>query len=86
MFTAFRKSVGGRSHNRYFHDWDNAKAAMEKDIKDMVGAKLAIVTKRYDHFNHAKGFYVYEANGLSHKGEAISWALIDSYFEDETGD
>lgn len=81
MFHSFYKSVGGRGGYRYFKDWERAKEEMEKDIQLCIGLGWS-VTKRRDFFKADKGYYVYEAVGITDNGEMVSWSVLDHYFED----
>lgn len=81
MFVAFQKTAGGRPYRRYFKSWENAKKAMDKDIQDCATVGVT-VSRRWDYFNASKGFYVYEAEGKTRDGAAVSWALLELYFED----
>ena len=81
MFTVYKKSVGGREHDRYFQKWENAKAALLRDATD---AKRAGWTTHVtdDYFNSQKGFYVYGIYGVTDKNEPFALSLIEAYFED----
>ena len=68
------------SHHRYFRTFDAAKAAMDKDVKDLVTKDNKIV-KNFDYFNSNKGFNVYEKEVRCGKC-LMSFAIIDGYFED----
>lgn len=82
MFTIFNKNVGGREHDRYFHSWEAARAAMKDDIDSGVRLGCWTVTKKVDYFNTAKGFSEYFQEGITKHGERVRWALISGYFED----
>lgn len=82
MFAIYRKNVGGRIHDRYFKDYDKAKAELNSDVdrmRDVCGGK---VTERIDRMNRDKGFYEYEVRMTTGDGEQASFAIIDGYFED----
>ncbi len=83
MFAILQKNFGGRKTHRYFRDWNNAKAEMDKDIADCCKSLGGKVTKTYDYFNREKGFYVYEKVAHFTNREYCRWALLDGYFEDE---
>ena len=83
MFAIYRKNVGGRIHDRYFKNYDKAKAELNSDVermRDVCGGK---VTERIDRMNTAKGFWMYEVRMQLPDGEKASHAIIDGYFEDE---
>jgi len=81
-FVIYRKSVGGRVYDQYFRTWDNARAAMEKDVTDCTRDGFARIDRRFDRFDASKGFYVYEAHGTTCENEPVIWALLDGYFQD----
>lgn len=90
MFTILLKRVqskrfGKIESNRYFKNWDNAKAVMDEEVDSWIneGAK---VTTNIDRMNIEKGFYEYEKILKPRENEPItevSYALIDGYFQDE---
>jgi len=83
MFAIYRKNVGGRVHDRYFKDYDKAKAELKRDVermRDVCGGK---VTDCIDRMNEDKGFWEYEVRMTTSDGEQASLAIIDGYFEDE---
>ena len=86
MFAIYRKNVGGRIHDRYFKDYDNARTELKRDVermRDVCGGK---VTERIDRMNEDKGFWEYEVRMRVNTGtivEQASLAIIDGYFEDE---
>jgi len=82
MFAIYRKNVGGRILDRYFKDYDKAKAELKRDeerMRDVCGGKVA---ERIDRMNEDKGFYEYEVRMTLNNGEACSLAIVDGYFED----
>ena len=82
MFTILHKSVGGRVFDRYFQHWDNAKNEMNKEVDDFVKTAGLKVTRRFDYFNVAKGYYVYQVHGLTDKNEEVVYALLEGHFQD----
>ena len=70
-------------HDRYFKDYDKAKAELKRDVermRDVCGGK---VTDCIDRMNEDKGFWEYEVRMTTSDGEQASLAIIDGYFEDE---
>lgn len=82
MFAIYRKNVGGRIHDRYFKDYDKAKAELKSGVERMRDVCRGKVTERIDRMNTAKGFYEYEVRMTTGDGEQASFAIIDGYFED----
>ena len=80
MFVTYVKTVGGRTCNRYFRDWRNAKRALLKEYEECLRYDWKGVVK--DYFNASKGFYVFQIDGVTDSGEKFSLALVESYFED----
>ncbi len=83
MFAIYRKNVGGRVRDRYFRDYNNARAELKRDVermRDVCGGK---VTERIDRMNEDKGFWECEVRMTTSEGEQVSLAVIDGYFEDE---
>ena len=83
MFAIYRKEVGGRKHDRYFMDYNNARTELKRDVermRDVCGGK---VVERIDRMNTAKGFSEYEVRMTTSEGEQVSLAIIDGYFEDK---
>ena len=83
MFTIYRKNVCGRVHDRYFKNYDKAKAKLKQDVQRMRDICHAEVTERIDRMNVEKGFYEYEVRMALPDGETASLAIVDGYFEDE---
>ena len=86
MFAIYRKNVGGRIHDRYFKDYDKAKAELKRDVESMRDVCDGQVTERIDRMNVEKGFYEYEVRMRVNTGtivEQASLAIVDGYFEDE---
>jgi len=81
MFTIYCKTVGGRRCDRYFKDWDHAKAAMIEERDNLIASGWE-VTRKDDFFNREKGFYVFEVQGKTPHGEDFVLSLVDGYFED----
>ena len=83
MFAIYRKNVGGRILDRFFRDYDNARAELKRDVermRDVCGGK---VTERIDRMNEDKGFWEYEVRMTTDEGEQVSLSIIDGYFEDK---
>lgn len=83
MFTIYRKNVCGRVHDRYFKNYDKAKAKLKQDVQRMRDICGGEVTECINRMNVEKGFYEYEVRMQLDNGEKVSHALIDGYFEDE---
>lgn len=56
---------------------------MLKSIESCCKSLDGKVVEKYDYFNSAKGFYVFEQKAHFPNGEYCQWALLDGYFEDE---
>lgn len=82
MFAIYRKNVGGRIHDRYFKNYDKAKAELNSDVERMRDVCQGKVTERIDRMNTAKGFYEYEVRMTTGEGEQASFAILDGHFED----
>ena len=87
MFAIYRKTVGGRVHDRYFKDHDKAKAELNREVdavvawaKEQMDYDLKVET--IDRMNVEKGFYEYEMRWTNMMGETVSHAIVDGYFED----
>lgn len=92
MFTILQKrfakigqpfSSSDRVSQRYFKNWESAKNEMLKSIESCCKTLDGKVVEKYDYFNSAKGFYVFEQKAHFPNGEYCVWALLDGYFEDE---
>lgn len=83
MFAIFRKTVGGRVHDRYFKNYDKAKAELKQDVERLRDTCHGKVTKRIDRMNEDKGFYEYEVRMTVDTGETATLSIVDGYFEDE---
>lgn len=81
MFTIYCKIVGGREFNRYFRSWENAKALLEEERKDLLKSGWTEKFHR-DFFNCAKGFYVYDYILKTPEGEDAELTLLDGFFQD----
>lgn len=87
MFAIYRKNVGGRIHDRYFKDYDKAKAELKREVDGVVAwakevLNYDIKVETIDRMNVEKGFYEYEMRWTNMEGEAVSHAIVDGYFED----
>ena len=90
MFTILLKRVqskqfGKIEFNRYFKNWENAKAVMDEEVENWINDD-ATIKRNLDRMNVAKGFYEYEKILKPREDEDItevSYALIDGYFQDE---
>ena len=82
MFTIYRKSVGGRRHDTYYRNWDNAKRELNESMKSALDHIGGTITRTIDRFNAEKGFYEYQVEATLSTGEKCIWALIDGYFSD----
>lgn len=83
MFTILVKDFAGRKWNRYFCDWNNAKAAMEQNIKDTCESLNGVVHTSKEFMDEDKGFYVCYTTAGFPNGENCTWSLVEGYFEDE---
>lgn len=83
MFTTYQKSFGqlkGRTTQRHFQKWENARKELEKDRQDLEKNGYSVVRERKD-FIPEKGIGLYEYT-LKGNGELCTLALLDSFFED----
>ena len=83
MFAIYRKTVGGRVHDRYFKSYNKAKKELKADVERMRNVCGGKITERIDRMNKDKGFYEYEVRMTLANGEQASHAIIDGHFEDE---
>lgn len=83
MFTVLRKNFGGRVHDRYFSDYENAKKALFEDVERTIKGEDCKMLNRIDQMNISKGFYNFEVCYWFYScNEACLWSLIESCFED----
>ena len=88
MFAIYRKNVGGRIHDRFFKDYQKARAAMKQDVDEIVvwakeKLNYDVQVETIDRMNEDKGFWEYEMRWTNMEGERVSHAIIDGYFEDD---
>ena len=83
MFAIYRKNVGGRITDRYFKNYDKAKAELKADVERMRDVCHAKVTERIDRMNVDKGLWEYEVRMELPDGEKVTHAIVDEHFEDE---
>lgn len=83
MFLTLSKNVDGRRGYRYFHKWENAEKAMLEDVENIKRSFDAKVVRNLDYFNADKGFYIRQIELLTPQNENFTYAILDSYFEDE---
>ena len=83
MFAIYRKNVGGRITDRFFKNYDKAKAELKADVERMRDVCHAKVTERIDRMNVDKGFLEYEVRMELPDGEKVTHAIVDEHFEDE---
>lgn len=88
MFAIYRKNVGGRIHDRFFKDYQKARAAMKQDVDDIVAwakekLNYDVQVETIDRMNEDKGFWEYEMRWTNMEGERVSHAIIDGFFEDD---
>lgn len=83
MFAIFRKTVGGRVHDRYFKNYAAARRELHADVQRLRDTCHGKVTKRIDRMNEDKGFYEYEVRMTVDTGETATLSIVDGYFEDE---
>lgn len=80
MFTIYVKKVDGIPYDRYFGSWENAKQAMDEEVKYVV-ERGGNVTRKIDQFISESGYYEYQTD-VEYQGREFVFALIDGYFED----
>ena len=80
-FTVYIKEVGGRHFERYYKKWDNAKKELDSELAQMIKYGCT-VTNRRDRPNDAKGFYEYDVEGKTSKGEDFTLYLVAECFQD----
>lgn len=80
-FVVFHKDVGGRTHDTYFKNWQNARRYMLHDIADCKKHGWDD-TPLHEGFNSGKGFAFCDCWGSTPEGEAVCWCLLDAYFDD----
>ena len=82
MFTILRKTVDGRSHDDYYHDYGKAKRALHESMERTMTNIGGTITRKIDRMNSAKGFYEYQVDATLSTGDKCTWALIDGHFLD----
>lgn len=83
MFTIYIYDVDGRKHDRYFHQWANAEAELQKDIERITRDGKAKVVEDKDYFKVDKGYQVRYVTLKDNEGRTFTLSLVDGYFEDE---
>lgn len=82
MFAIYRKEVGGRRSDRYFKEYNKAKAEIAANVERMREVCGGVVTETIDCFNADKCLWVYEVRMRLANGETATHAIIDGFFED----
>lgn len=83
MFTVLRKNFGGRRHDRYFSDYENAKKALFEDVERTVKGEDCKMLNRIEEMNYNKGFVVFQVDYWFYScRELCTWSLIEHCFED----
>lgn len=83
MFYTLHINVGGRKHNRFFHEFENVEREYNKEIADRVKSGWTI-TSNVNRFDVAKGQQYIEVHGKTPDGEDYAICIFDTYFEDES--
>lgn len=83
MFYTLNINIGGRIHNRFFHEFENVEREYNKEIADRVKSGWAI-TNNVNRFDVAKGQQYIEVEGKTPDGEDYAICIFDTYFEDES--
>lgn len=81
MFTIYRKDVGGRKFDRYFHKWENAEKVLEEELADLLKSGWK-QTEHRDYFKCEKGYYIFYYALKTPKGEDAVLTLMNGYFAD----
>lgn len=82
MFVVLMKDVDGRRWYRYFRKWENAEAAMMRDIAEVKKLTEIVLESHLDRMNKEKGFYEREETLVGSTGMRFHYAVMDEYFED----
>lgn len=81
MFTIFRKTVNGKTFDRFFHKWENAQVAVEEEVGEFVNRYGWEIVRKIDRMNVEKGFYDFQYD--IRKGDMkATLSLLDGYFID----
>lgn len=83
MFYTLHINIGGRIHNRFFHEFENVERQYNKEIADRVKSGWTI-TNNVNRFDVAKGQQYIEVEGKTPDGEDYAICIFDTYFEDES--
>lgn len=83
MFYTLHINIGGRIHNRFFHDFENVEREYHKEIADRVKSGWTI-EENVNRFDVAKGQQYIYVDGKTPKGEDYTISIFDTYFEDES--
>ena len=82
MFSIYNYNVDGRKHDRYFQNWDNAEAELQKDIERITRDGKAKKVEDKDYFNVEKGFQVRYVILKDDEGRTFTLSILNGYFED----
>lgn len=83
MFYILCKNVGGRIHDRYFHDYENCLREYYKCASDAIKAGWT-VSENIHRSEPDKDFEETEIKGKTKDGEDFYIAIINGYWEDES--
>ena len=86
MFTTLVKKIksaefGENTYDRFYLGWDNAKEQMNEEVAEII-KKGGKVIRSWNEMNTDKGYFMYQKDIL-YEGDEITFALVESYFEDE---
>lgn len=83
MFYTLNINIGGRIHNRFFHEFENVAREYNKEILDRLKSGWTI-KENVNRFDVAKGQQYIYVTGKTDQGEDFSISIFDTYFEDES--
>jgi len=83
MFYTLHINIGGRVHDRFFHEFDNVKEQYDKEISDRVTSGWTI-NNNVNRFDVAKGQLYTYVTGKTPQGEDFLICIFDTYWEDES--
>lgn len=83
MFYTLHINIGGRTHDRFFYEFENVEREYDKEIADRVKSGWTI-SENVQRFDVAKGQQNIYVVGKTDKGEDFSISIFDTYLEDES--
>lgn len=83
MFYTLNINIGGRTHDRFFHEFENVAREYNKEILDRLKSGWTI-KENVNRFDIAKGQQYIYVTGKTDQGEDFSISIFDTYFEDES--